>query len=338
VTDLHTLANAISNSSPNIRAFALAVADKLEPAAPPPTPSGVWWAGPQPPDTSWIVPVGVMAVSTQADLRALCASGGKGGAYRVAGFTYNGNLDIGNRNGLTLYFDPAWKLVGPVGSSNPAVGVHGAGLQLYGGDISNPQGGSGTSGGDGVKAYNGSSDPGPTDLLWHGLKIHDVAAQGLSTQASTSIHADVQADITRWGLNPSLDPHTVKGTGLHGAYIGGGAGPTSGRFILTVHDGAVGAGCQAGAYLQNTELWLAINNLGWVTDRLAGNGFQPWGGHDQGIVVKSLLVDGAQSATFFESLSSGPVAIEYGRYRNIRLSPAYQASSHVTYKDWTKAA
>lgn len=38
MTDLHTLANAISDSSPNIKAFALAVADKLEPAAPPPPP------------------------------------------------------------------------------------------------------------------------------------------------------------------------------------------------------------------------------------------------------------------------------------------------------------
>jgi hypothetical protein len=38
VTTLHDLANAISGSSPNIKAFALAVADKLEPVAPPPPP------------------------------------------------------------------------------------------------------------------------------------------------------------------------------------------------------------------------------------------------------------------------------------------------------------
>lgn len=38
MTDLHTLANAISDSSPNIKAFAQAVADVLEPAAPPPPP------------------------------------------------------------------------------------------------------------------------------------------------------------------------------------------------------------------------------------------------------------------------------------------------------------
>lgn len=39
MTDLHTLANAISNSSPAIKKFCLAVADKLEPVAPPPAPS-----------------------------------------------------------------------------------------------------------------------------------------------------------------------------------------------------------------------------------------------------------------------------------------------------------
>jgi len=38
VTDLHTLANAISNQSPAIKAFAVAVADKLEPVTPPPPP------------------------------------------------------------------------------------------------------------------------------------------------------------------------------------------------------------------------------------------------------------------------------------------------------------
>ena len=38
MTDLHTLANAISDTSPNIKAFALAVADKLEPVTPPPPP------------------------------------------------------------------------------------------------------------------------------------------------------------------------------------------------------------------------------------------------------------------------------------------------------------
>jgi len=42
VTDLHTLANAISDQSPAIKTFALAVADKLEPVTPP-APSGKLW-------------------------------------------------------------------------------------------------------------------------------------------------------------------------------------------------------------------------------------------------------------------------------------------------------
>jgi hypothetical protein len=45
VTDLHTLANAISDSSPNVKAFALAVADKLEPVTPT-APAKLWGIAP----------------------------------------------------------------------------------------------------------------------------------------------------------------------------------------------------------------------------------------------------------------------------------------------------
>jgi hypothetical protein len=90
--------------------------------------------------------------------------------------------------------------------------------------------------------------------------------------------------------------------------------------------------------MRDTEVWLSCKNLNGVTpDRFSGNGFQQWGGDNANITVKNLLVDGATLATFFESLSSGPVTIEHGRYRNIKLSPAFQTSSHVTFKDWQKA-
>lgn len=47
VSDLHTLANAISNQSPAIKRFAQAVADRLDPPTPPPPPvSGAWPANP----------------------------------------------------------------------------------------------------------------------------------------------------------------------------------------------------------------------------------------------------------------------------------------------------
>jgi len=64
VTDLHTLANAISDSSPNVKAFALAVADKLEPVTPTPAPSGY-------PKQGITVPIG--AVSNK-DLNAYMAA------------------------------------------------------------------------------------------------------------------------------------------------------------------------------------------------------------------------------------------------------------------------
>ena len=311
------------------------------PPPPPPPPSGVWWAGPQPPDTSIPpMPAGVTKVTSASDLKTLLASGGRGGQYLAAGFVYNGNLDIGNHAGVEVWFDPSVKLVGPAGSANPAVGVHGRGFKLYGGDVSNPNGGAGTSGGDGVKWYNGSSDSWLTDGLWWGLKIHDVASQGLSAQVGTSITGDVEADVSRWGLNTALDPHAEKGTGQHGAYIGGtgvtgGAATVKGRWIVYAHDGAVGAGVECGSSFQG-ELWASIVRLGWTKDYLAGNAFQPWGSNNK-IVVKSLLVDGAQKAIFTESLTGGSVSVEFCRYRNVRLSPAVETNAHMTLGDWKAA-
>ena len=324
--------NVLANGS-------ITVNQPTPPPPPDPTPSSVWWVGPQPPSTAIpSIPSGTSQITSPSDLKAVCASGGRGGTYVVVGFTYTGNLDIGNRNGLTLFFDPSWKLVGPGGSSNPAVGVHGAGLKLYGGDISNPQGGSGTSGGDGVKAYVGSADSADVSFLWHGLKIHDVAAQGFSCQASNhSINVDVEVEVTRWGLNTSLDPHAIKGTGLHGAYIGGGTTPTTGSFIFFNHDGATGAAVQAGANLQNATVWISASNLSWTKDSLAGNGFQPWGSNNKNVVVKSLLVNGAQTALFTESLTGGSVKVEYSRYKNVRLNPAIQTNSHLTLGDVSPA-
>lgn len=307
-----------------------------EPAPPPIPPSGAWWAGPQHPDTTPPpVPAGATKITSPADLKTVCSSGGRGGQYVAAGFTYTGNLDIGNHAGLELWLDESVKLVGPAGSALPAVGVHGRGVKVYGGDVSNPDGGSGRSGGDGVKAYVGSGDSAGPDFLWHGLRIHDCAAQGYSSQGSRfAIHGDVSAEISRCGLNPSLDPHAIKGTGLHACYLGGGDTPTTGRYILVVHDQPTGAACQTGAHAQ-CELWLAARNLTWTKDRYAGNAFQPWGAGNA-IVVKSLLVDGAQVAIFTESLNGGSATIEFCRYRNIRLA-AVQANSHLTVGDLAAA-
>lgn len=341
MTDLHTLANAISDSSPNIKAFAIAVADKIEPAPTPPSTGGVWWAGPLPPASSWSVPAGLMTVATQADLKALCAAGGKGGSYKVAGFTYNGNLDIGNRNGLTLFFDPAWKLAGPSGSADAAVSVHGSGLVLHGGDITNPQGGNPTAGGggDGIKIAPSGA---PVTVTWTGVRVHDIANGAVSAQCNGQVvTGDLDVDVSGWGMRyKELDPHTYeKGTGIHGLYLGGSpSGKFTGRVVAYAHDSGVGAAWSCGSHMQDCEVWLSCRNLHRVTpDRFSGNGFQQWGGDNRNVTVKNLLVDTATLATFFESLSSGPVTIEHGRYRNILLLPPFQTSPHVTYQDFTKA-
>jgi len=326
--DLHALADAISDQSPRIKAFAVAVADVLQPVA---QPSLVWWAGSQPPPTPTPSVTPTMPdVTDAAGLAALLREGGTlHGVVRVRPFVYSGNLDIGVSPAArsVAIFEDGFQLVGPSGSPLPAVGVHCANVELYGGDVSNPHGGSGTSGGDGVKAYNGSSDSGPVEYRWWGLTIHDTAAQGFSSQADAAgITGDVQAEITRWGLNPALDPHTVKGTGLHGAYTGGGAGPTRGRHIVYAHDGATGACWQLGAYM-NGEVWASCARNTWP-DALSGAGFQPWGGHNGAVTVRNLLVDTAQYGIYAGSLSSGTFTVEQYARRNVKLADVL--SPHVT--------
>lgn len=79
MADLHTLANAISDSSPNVKAFALAVADKLEPVTPPPPPpptttGAVYFAA----DSPWNVPIPAnptLAPNNAAMMAALAGSG-----------------------------------------------------------------------------------------------------------------------------------------------------------------------------------------------------------------------------------------------------------------------
>ena len=318
--------------------------------APPPAPTGVWWAGPQPPDTSYGHLTPTREITTSADLMALLKAGGtlKPGEVVLVKKSASGSgtfiWGIRLADYADVIFEDGWRW-DATPSSWPGIWINPSKLRCYGGVVSSVNGGNVTAhnGGDGIKIVNENNLP--TDLRWWGFKIEGAAGQGIGAMCNGSqIQLDLQGEIENWGVKyADLDPHTYeKGTGLHGAYLGGGnvvVGTTkcSGRAILYCHDGYPGAAWSCGANMQDFEVWLSVKHLTWTHDRLAGAGFQQWGQNNRNVTVKNLLVDDAQMATFFESLSSGPVTVEYGRYKNIRLSPAYQTSSHVTFGDWQLA-
>lgn len=320
------------------------------PPPPPPSPppsSGVWWAGPQPPATSYAHLTPTREVATKADLVALLKAGGtlkprevvfvKKSASGSGPVTFG--IDLADY--ADVIFEDGWRW-DATPTSWPGVWVSARKLRCYGGVVNSGDGGNVTqhNGGDGIKIANEGH---PIDFRWWGFKVEAAAGQGIAAMCNNSqIVVDLQGEIANWGTKyKALDPHDYeKGTGIHGAYMGGGVvvkGTTklSGRAILYCHDSGVGAAWSCGANMQDFEAWLSFKHLHRVTaDRFSGNGFQMWGQNNANVTVKNLLVDDATLATFFESLSSGPVTIEYGRYRNILLSPAFQTSAHVTLRDF----
>lgn len=275
----------------------------------------------------------ILDVVTPAQLQALTRRGATTtGAYRVHPEASGvGWWDFGLASPDVAIFDfqPGFVWTGPQGSAYPAVSLHAFGVECYGGEVTNPRGGKiGTGGGDGVKVSAATGDT-RLSFRWWGLYVHDVAAQGFSAQGNIGVtnRLDVKGESARCGLNTALDPHTDKGTGLHGAYIGGGSAPTSGRFEWYAHDQPTGAGVEAGAYCQNIALRIAAHRMTWPKPS-AGAGFQPWGAHNSSVVVEYLAVDSAQYAIYAGSLSSGPVTVQSYAARN--CAHADVLNSHIT--------
>lgn len=248
--------------------------------------------------------------------------------------TLSGEVVFGQRlsSPADIHFDDGVKFTGTAaGTQLPAVWIHGSNLRLYGGDVSGL-------GNDCVKISAASADPsGPSNIRWWGAKLHDCGGNGFSAQGAgyPNTGLDIAAEIWHAGLNLALDPHAVKGSGLHGAYIGGGNAPTTGRFVFYVHDQATGAAVQAGSNLQNSDLWIRADNLTWSGQTgYGGNGFQPWGGSNQNVVVHALEVSNATGhAILDESLTGGSVKVAYARASGVKLSPVYQSSNYLTCED-----
>ena len=108
-------------------------------------------------------------------------------------------------------------------------------LYIFGGDISTSD-----TGGVCLRVY------GSQHVLWWGFTAHDCGASGFQAQAigGPVDHDDFQGTIWKVGQNLAWDPHTEKGTGLHGGQPLGRQPTgnfTNNRFAFYAHDIPVGA-------------------------------------------------------------------------------------------------
>jgi hypothetical protein len=174
-----------------------------------------------------------------------------------------------------VHFGSGTRFMGTPGSNRPAAWIdHCHRIRFYGGNLTNPTGGAG------VIISDSSS------VTWWNFVIHDTANTALSVrgihQANTNL--DLKGQVYRWGLNLALDTHSEKGTGLHGANLADSPfGVSDSRFALDLHDGATGAGVEAGGntstdFFTHNTLYLRCRNLTKIAARLtAGNCIQLWG-------------------------------------------------------------
>lgn len=324
-----TLRVSVAASNDGGSTVATSAATSVVPSPTTSNSTGVAW-----PDTTPPAFTPNRVATTPSEFSAIMGSLKPGDVVEVKPMTLSGEVVFGQKlsSPADIYFDPGVYFTGAAaGTQLPAVWIHGSNLRLYGGDVSGL-------GNDCVKVSASSADTsGPTNIRWWGAKLHDCGGNGFSAQGANypNTGLDIQAEIWNAGQNLNLDPHAVKGSGLHGAYIGGGNAPTSGRFMFYVHDQPTGAAVQAGSSLQNSDLWIRAERLTWAGQAgYAGNGFQPWGGSDQNVVVHDLEVsDATGHAILDESLTGGSVTVEHARASGVQLTPVYQPSSYLTCVD-----
>jgi hypothetical protein len=173
-------------------------------------------------------------------------------------------------------------------------------------------------------------------LAWRGFVIRYTGGSGLMVQGITRVndHVDLEGDISHWGLDLGLDPHAEKGTGLHGALLADAYyGVENSRFVLTLHNGATGAGVEAGGarptdVFRHNVLDLSCSDLTMRAEtQVAGNCLELWGQNVIGNVVGYLSADQLQGRAYDangmdagQSLQSNTVS--FARATATNLNPA----------------
>jgi hypothetical protein len=221
-----------------------------------------------------------------------------------------------------VHFDSGTRFTGVPGDNLPAVWINrSTNIRFYGGNLTNPNGGSG------IVIYDSSH------ITWWNFVVHDVAGTGLGVQGIRQpvTHLDLKGEIYHWGLNLALDPHSEKGTGLHGANLADSPyGVSHSRFALDVHDAAAGAGVEAGGrsdFFDHNTLYVRCRNLTKVATRLtAGNCVQLWGTnvtHNdfRYIEAKNLAGRPYETSGMYQGQSLMTNRVDYGRAIHTNLNP-----------------
>lgn len=223
-----------------------------------------------------------------------------------------------------VHFDAGTRFVGTSGENLPAAWINRSQhIRFYGGNLTNP------AGGPGITIYDSSY------VTWWNFVVHDTANTGLFVQGihQPNMHLDLKGEISRWGLNLALDPHSEKGTGLHGANLADSPyGVSDSRFVLDLHDGATGAGVEAGGrfttdLFSHNTLDLRCRNLTKVATTLtAGNCAQLWGRNVtrndfRYIQAENLTGLPYETGGMYEGQSLKTDTVSYGRAIRTNLNP-----------------
>ena len=254
-----------------------------------------------------------------------------GDLISVHGVTFSGEVTLANKNlagWAEIHFDSATKFVGVSTVQNvPAVWINNDSyIRFYGGDISDSA--SGGQAGPGILVYDSSY------ITWWGFVSHDVGRDGLDIFSVNKANSnlDFKGEVYHWGLNLAWDPHAEKGTGLHGANLGdSNYGMQDSRIALYAHDGAAGAGVEAGGasstdFFKNNTIYLWCQNLTMVAlSQTGGNCLQFWGENVTGNVIKYLEAENLQGRPYetggmYSGQSLASNTIVYGRAANTNLN------------------
>ena len=331
-------------------------------------------------DTSYTVPTTFTKVITTANaFTSLVSAGGSlvpgdvvhvVGPMKLAGCpSCTTNIVKHLSSPASIYFDSNVVFAGDSTTTkvgNSSVNVDASNIYMYGGQVAGGMANEGVR----VGPSFGNDTQNVSNIRWWGLKVHDVGGGGVDSfgEKNTagvflgSDHLDFDIETWNLGLNSTvIDPHCQNGacgTGVHAIYIGGGFEPpgmvyvNNSKFSVYTHDTADCVGdAQVGESVQNTELWIRGANLsfthpagGWTAARV----FTPWNGaastyNDANITVHDVEghnISGQIVST--DSLSSGPITVEYGRAVNaLTWSTAnsyysgkpFQPNSHVAYQN-----
>jgi hypothetical protein len=206
-------------------------------------------------------------------------------------------------------------------------------LYIYGGDLSTSD-----TGGTCLGVY------GSQHVLWWGFTAHDCGANGFQAQAigGPVDHDDFQGTIWKVGQNLAWDPHTEKGTGLHGANLWDASQTnafTNNRFAFYAHDIPVGACVEFGnnqpasQATGNTLYLKCLRATNRAQRATGGNALQIWGDTNTlGLDVKylegtNLQGFGLRANGIYSGQTAKGVTVEYGRARQTNQNPRYAGQS-----------